>query len=409
MSSFNGLRAWAEVDLGALAHNIRTLQTFYGDTGVMAIVKADAYGHGVDLVAPCAYANGIRHFGVATTEEGLYLRRLLRADAHVYVLSPVIPSDAPAIVSDRLIPAVSSIEMAEALSEAVTVVDPKGYVNFHLDIDTGMGRSGFQTAEALDALAKIEALPGLRCAGVCTHFASADEDVDDARAQHQLFVGLLSTLPAPDGDGYTVHASNSPATLVLGNPAFHTLVRPGLLMYGIEPAPGMLADMDLRPVLSIKARVTLCRDLPAGATVSYGKTYTVPDGGGCYATIALGYGDGYQRAFGNTGYVLLNGKRAPIRGRVCMDQFVVDVSGICPSPPTPLPSRERGAGVRGLTPPQPSPCQGEGVRAGDIATIVGRDGDEEITIGAMADLIKTTPHLISTCLLPRLPRMAVKG
>ena len=150
-------------------------------------------------------------------------------------------------------------------------------------------------------------------------------------------------------------------------------------MYGIEPAAGMTAGLDLQPVLSIRGSVTFCRELPAGSTISYGKTYTVPPGGGRYATVALGYGDGLQRALGNTGYVLIHGKRAPIRGRVCMDQFVVDVDGI------------------------------DDVRAGDVATIIGRDGDEEITVLSMADLIGTTPHLISTCLMPRLPRLAVKG
>jgi len=386
MNSPNGLRAWAEVDLGALTHNLRTLRNLYADSEVMAIVKADAYGHGVDLVAPCAYANGVRHFGVATTDEAAYLRRLLRVDARVYLLSPVIPSDAPALVADRIVTVVSSLEMAEVLSTSAVAASTTA--DIHVDVDTGMGRSGFRLDEAADALAKIEAMPGLRLDGICTHFASADEDPDDARRQHKLFLDFLSTM-GERASTLTVHASNSPATLAVGKPGYHTLVRPGLLMYGIEPAAGMLAPqppiieeqeaLDLQPVLSIRARVTLCRELPAGSTISYGKTYTVPEDGGRYATVALGYGDGIQRALGNAGYVLIHGKRAPIRGRVCMDQFVVDVDGI------------------------------DDVRAGDVATIVGRDVDEEITVLSVADLIGTTPHLISTCLMPRLPRLAVKG
>jgi len=386
MNSPNGLRAWAEVDLGALTHNLRTLRNLYADSEVMAIVKADAYGHGVDLVAPCAYTNGVRHFGVATTDEAAYLRRLLRVDAKIYLLSPVIPADASAIVSERVIASVSSLEMAQALSQSAVTASTMADV--HVDVDTGMGRSGFRIDEAADVVAKIEAMPGLRLGGVCTHFASADEDPVDARGQHKLFLDFLSTL-GERASTLTLHASNSPATLALGKPGYHTLVRPGLLMYGIEPAAGMLAPqppimgeqeaLDLLPVLSIRASVTLCRELPAGSTISYGKTYTVPPGGGRYATVAMGYGDGLQRALGNTGYVLIHGKRAPIRGRVCMDQFVVDVDGI------------------------------DDVRAGDVATIVGRDRDEEITVLSMADLIGTTPHLISTCLMPRLPRLAVKG
>jgi len=376
MNSPNGLRAWAEVDLAALTHNLRTLRNLYVDSEVMAIVKADAYGHGVDLVAPGAYVAGVRHFGVATTEEAAYLRRLLRVDARVYLLSPVIPSDAPAIVSERIIASVSSVEMAEALSQSAVAAGATADV--HVDVDTGMGRSGFRLDEAADALARIDAMPGLRLDGICTHFASADEDPDDARGQHKLFLDFLSTL-GERASTLTVHASNSPASLAVGKPGYHTLVRPGLLMYGIEPAAGMSEGLDLQPVLSIRASVTLCRELPAGSTISYGKTYTVPDGGGRYATVAAGYGDGIQRPLGNTGYVLIHGKRAPIRGRVCMDQFVADVDGI------------------------------DDVQAGDVATIVGRDGDEEITVLSMADLLGTTPHLISTCLMPRLPRLAVKG
>src|SRR3569833_3150184 len=331
MNSPTGLRAWAEVDLGALAHNIRTLNNLYVDSGVMAIVKADAYGHGVDLVAPCAYANGVRDFGVATTDEALYLRRLLRVDARIYLLRPVIPRAAPALVADRIIAAVSSLEMARALSEAAVaaatttddsrVAHPGTSAEFHLDVDTGMGRAGFAVDEALDALAEIEGLPGLKLGGVCTHFASADEDPEDARGQHELFMEFLLK-PGKRASTLTVHASNSPATLALGKHSYHSLVRPGLLMYGIEPAERMAAGLNLRPVLSVRASVTLCRELAAGSTISYGKTYTVPTGGGRYATVAMGYGDGWQRQFGNTGYVLMNGQPAPLRGRVCMDQFV---------------------------------------------------------------------------------------
>jgi alanine racemase len=391
MSSTTGLRAWAEVDLGALANNIALLKNRYAGAEIMAIVKADAYGHGIDLIAPNAYAGGIRHFGVATTDEGVYLRRLLLNDAIIYVLSPVIPADAPAIVADRLIPVISSVEMAQALSEAG--VSQGRTADFHLDVDTGMGRSGFTLGEVHAELARMDALPNLRLTGVFTHFASADEDPDDARDQHKLFLDLLTSL-GPRAEGLSVHASNSPASLVLGKPGYHTLLRPGLLLYGIEPAPGMFETFndeeapsqteiggsgDYIPVLSIRASVTLCRPLPPGSTISYGKTYTVPATGGRYATLAIGYGDGYQRAFGNVGYVLIHGRRAPIRGRVCMDQMVVEVTDI------------------------------PDVKAGDVATIIGRDGAAAITVGEAADLIKTTPHLISTCLLPRLPRLPLHG
>jgi alanine racemase len=159
----------------------------------------------------------------------------------------------------------------------------------------------------------------------------------------------------------------------------HSLVRPGLLIYGVEPQPGQFAGEDFQQALHLRSRVLLCRDLPAGASISYGRTYRVPDGGGRYATIGIGYGDGLSRRHSNAGVVLLKGRRAPIRGRVCMDQIVVDVSDI------------------------------PGVEVGDVATIVGTDGAQSLKTGDVAAAIGATPHEISTCLLPRVPRVLING
>jgi alanine racemase len=367
----------------------------------MAVVKADAYGHGIDIVGSCAYEHGIRDFGVATTGEGETLRTLLRSDANIYILSPVLERDAAQIVSSRLTTVVSSHEMLRALSREAIARSVTADV--HLDIDTGMGRSGVAPAEAGDYMATIAASPGVRLTGLATHFTSADEDPDDAARQHGLFTRFLESL-GDSARGLAVHASNSPASLVLGRAGYHSMIRPGLLLYGIEPAPGMFAQAhvdadpspalpasgegdslpqhpgrlregDVRPVMSVKARITLIRDLPPGATISYGKTYRVPDGGGRYATVAIGYGDGYPRRLSGVGYVLLHGRRAPIRGRVCMDQMVVDVSHI------------------------------PDAAVGHVVVVIGTDGDETITAGAVAAMIGATPHEISTCLTGRLPRI----
>ncbi|MGO8673561.1 MAG: alanine racemase [Capsulimonadaceae bacterium] len=376
MTSDRPLRAWAEIDLAALAHNIAVLKALSKPAGVMAIAKADAYGHGIDIVAPHAFVHGIHHFGAATIEEAVLLRRLLgRGGAEVYLLSPVLPTDAPVIVQREIIPIVSSLDMVEALSRAA--VDAHVTADVHVDIDTGIGRSGFQTTEMLDVLAHLDALPGLRLTGVFTHFASADEDEAAAHRQHARFLKCIDSLGSR-ADGLTVHASNSPASLILGRSGYHTLIRPGLLLYGIEPADGMFAwtGIGVHPVLSMRASVSLCRDLPEGATISYGGTYVVPSGGRRYATVMIGYGDGYPRRLGGgVGHVLLHGRRAPICGRICMDQCVVDVSEI------------------------------PDVSAGDIATLIGRDGPEEITAAALAALIGTTPHEITTCLTARVPRV----
>jgi len=377
MTDTDRRRAWAEIDLDALRHNIRALDSRYAAKGsrLMAIVKADAYGHDIRLIAPACRAAGLRDFGVATTDEALALRALL-PDAAIYVLPPAPPADAADLVAANIVPLCSDLGFAQALSAAARRQGKT--VRIHVDIDTGMGRSGFAPADVPAALDAIAALPGLAVTGLVTHFARADEDPADAHAQHALFLGVLERL-GPAAAGLDIHSSNSPAALVLGERGRHTILRPGLLLYGIEPAPGMFADtdLDLRPVLSLKARVTLSRTLPPGATISYGKTYTVPPTGGRYATVAIGYGDGLSRRLSNIGHVGLHGRPAPIRGRVCMDQLVADITDI------------------------------DNVAPGDIATIVGVDNAFRQTAGDIAAITGQTPHEIPTELLPRIPRIAV--
>ncbi len=372
-------RLWAEIDAEALAHNVSLLTHRFGPARVMAVVKANAYGHDTSLVAPLCAALGLRDFGIATPSEGAALRPLLPPDATIYLLGPAFPEEAPAIVFHRLTPLLSSLDTARALSEAAS--DMGIVTSVHLDVDTGIGRAGVQVSDAAVFLSTLDSLPGLRVTGLATHFASADEDPADAQKQHALFAQFLRTL-GPRADALRVHAANSPATLALPQEARHQMIRPGLLLYGIEPAPGMfleIGDTPLRPVLSLKTRVTLCRALPGGATISYGRTYAVPPGGGVYATLGVGYGDGYPRRFSNSGHVLIQGKRAPICGRVCMDQIVVDVSHI------------------------------PGVQSGDLAILIGTDGDETLTAGGLAAALQTTSHEITTCLTARVPRVLVNN
>ena len=367
-------RLWAEIDVGALAHNVALLRRSFAPARVMAVVKANAYGHDVGLIAPACAAGGLRDFGVATPAEGEHLRALVPQSAAIYLLGPAFPEEAPALALHRLTPLLSSSDAARALSEAALAL---GFIaDVHLDVDTGIGRAGVAVAEVPAFLSLLDRLPGLRVTGISTHFASADEDPADARAQHALFAALLQDL-GPRAAGLLIHEVNSPAGLHLPPAAHQGLVRPGLLLYGIEPVPGDFGRMLLRPVLSLKTRVTLCRALPGGATISYGRTYVVPPGGGVYATLGVGYGDGYPRRFSNAGHVLLRGFRAPICGRVCMDQTVVDVSHI------------------------------PGVRAGDTATLLGTDGGATITAGDLAAALHTTPHEITTALTARCPRLLV--
>ncbi len=371
-------RLWAEVDARALAHNVALLRRRFGPARLMAVVKANAYGHDTGLIAPLCADLGLRDFGIATPAEGAALRGLVPPDAAIYLLGPAFPEESPAIVHHRLTPLLSSAGTARALSEAAGALGVTADV--HLDLDTGIGRAGVQVADAPAFLDLLDRLPGLSVTGITTHFASADEDPADAQAQHTLFAMFVRSL-GPRADDLLIHEANSPAALHLPPDTHRGLVRPGLLLYGIEPTPGafregnMEGDLDLRPVLSLRTRVTLCRPLPGGATISYGRTYTVPPGGGVYATLGVGYGDGYPRRFSNSGHVLIHGRRAPIVGRVCMDQTVVDVSRL------------------------------PGVQIGDTTTLIGTDGGETLTAGDLAAALGTTPHEITTCLTARIPRL----
>ena len=260
-------RLWAEIDAGALAHNVALLRERFGPARIMAVVKANAYGHDAALIAPLCAALGLADFGVATPAEGIALRGLVPPEASVYLLGPAFPGEAPAIVRHRLIPLLSSLDTAQALSEAAQSFG--AVADVHLDVDTGIGRAGAQITDAPAFLSRLDRLPGLRVSGVATHFADADDNPADAARQHALFTEFLETL-GERADTLLVHAANSPGALNLPPRVRHGLIRPGLLLYGIEPTPGDFGQTPLRPVLSLKTRVTLCRPLPGGATISYG-------------------------------------------------------------------------------------------------------------------------------------------
>ena len=375
-------RTWAEIDESALRHNIHLLKRRF-DAGntlrIMAVVKADAYGHGIGSVVPVCLSEGITDFGVATIAEAATVRSLSANDAKIYVLTAVLPSDAGDVLDARAIPVVSNVDFAIAMASEAR---RRGIVaDIHVEADTGIGRAGFSVEELPDILAKLDSVEGIRVTGLMTHFASADEDAGDAACQDELFASILRCIGSR-ADTLELHSDNSPGALVHQTAAQCRLarqiwiIRPGLLLYGIEPAPGMF-DPKLdgyRQVLSLRAKVTLCRALKEGISISYGRTYRVPQGGGTYATIPVGYGDGYPRALSSRGWVLLHGKRALICGRVCMDQFVVDVSDI------------------------------PNVRVGDTATLLGFDGNASATAGELAAVGGLTPHELTTCLTPRVPR-----
>jgi alanine racemase len=301
---------WAEVDLGALAHNVRVLRSHLGPgTQLMAVVKADGYGHGALPAARAALAAGASWLGVAIVEEALALRAAGIA-APILVMGWTPPSQAAAAIAAGVDLAVFSLADAAAYGPGARL---------HVKVDTGMSRLGFAVEEAPAAAARIAALPGVEVRGVFTHFAGADEDdLSGARRQLDAFRRVLAALPFRPP---VVHAANTAAILRLPEAHFD-LCRAGIGLYGYGGA-------GLRPALRWLTRIAQIRRVPAGTGVSYNWTYVAPEAE-TLATLPVGYADGLPRQLSNRGTVRVAGRSAPIRGRVCMDQTIVSLEGLGP-------------------------------------------------------------------------------
>lgn len=313
--------AWAEIDLGALQDNVRSMAASLRQPArVMAVVKADAYGHGAITVARAAIEAGASSLGVATVDEGVQLRRA-GITVLILLLGSTSPAEADIAVEYDLSVTVFSPDAARALSRAASRAGRAAKI--HLKIDTGMGRIGIAPPEAPSVVREITQLPGLVVEGCFTHFATADEaDLEPARAQLAAFRAVLRRL---EGAGISVglrHAANSAAALALPDSHFD-LVRPGIALYGIPPAPHLSKRMALRRVMRFRARVTHVKRVPAGTAIGYGRDYRAARGT-TIATIPVGYGDGYPRLLSGRGEVSLHGRRLPIAGRISMDQCMVD-------------------------------------------------------------------------------------
>lgn len=308
---------WAEVDLSAIQHNLRRLRAIT-QTRVMAVVKANAYGHGAVPVARAAEAAGVDWLGVARAEEGLALRAagLTRP---ILVLGHTPPDQAAEALGADL--ALTVWEPAAAQAYAAQARALNRAAALHVKIDTGMGRLGVLPTEAAAVIDQVARLDGARLAGVCTHFANADEAQPalSAAAQLAVFEQVIAALPARPP---LLHASNSAGALSV--PAARLdLVRCGIALYGLHPSPETPCPPDFRPALTWWARVTQVKRLPAGHGVSYGHQYITPRPE-TVAALGVGYADGYRRVL-NVNEVVVHGQRAPVLGRVCMDQIIVRV------------------------------------------------------------------------------------
>lgn len=364
--------AWAEIDLAALRRNYKKIRKLT-KAEIMPIVKADAYGHGAVPVVRTLAECGAKRFGVATLSEALELRREF-PELQIMILGASPLDQAGLMVSERIIPTVFRYEQAVRLSEAAAGQGVTAHC--HIKVDTGMGRIGFRESEFTEVL-KVAKLPQLEIDGIYTHFASSDAaDLSFTKEQERKFLEFCARLEANGVKIPFRHAANSAA--LLAYPESHMEgVRPGIILYGLPPAPRMAQALNLEPVMSWKAKVTNLKTIDAGETVSYGCTFRA-----AYptrvATIPLGYADGLRRALSNRGEVLVRGKRATIIGRVCMDQTMLEVTQI------------------------------PDVQIGDVVTLLGKDGDDRIDATEMASWLDTINYEIVCEISKRIPRIYVE-
>ncbi len=372
-------RVCAEIDLDAIAYNMEQMKKRIGDHArLIAVVKADGYGHGAVPVAKmfeaCSYVWG---YAVACLEEATELREHgIRKP--ILVLGCVFPDQFEEMIRYDVRPAVYMESMAELISQEAVRQGKDAFI--HIKIDTGMGRIGFPvTEESADAVERISRLPGIRIEGMFTHFAKADErDKTYTFLQHDRFMRMKELVEKRQVPVRYFDCDNS-AGIIDFPDMKHDLARAGIAMYGMYPSDEVdQKAVDLRPALSLVSHVSFVKEVEAGTPISYGGTF-VSDRPMRVATIPVGYGDGYPRSLSNKGYVLIHGKRARILGRVCMDQFMADVTDI---PETAFMDR---------------------------AVLVGRDGDEEITVDELADLSGRFNYEFVCCLGKRIPRIYKKS
>lgn len=365
-----GHPVWAEIDLEALRHNIRTLDALAGRAEVIGVVKGYAYGHGNPASARAMLQGGATRLGVARVAEAIHLREA-GFDVPVHLFTEPPPEAAGALIELGVTATVYTSSFARALSEAATVAGVQAPV--HMKIDTGMHRVGLQPEDAEDAVGLLRSLPGIEIEGVWSHFAVADEPDHPFNAkQLNLFNELTERI---EGSGVPIrfrHMANSAA--VMSMPASHfDLVRCGIASYGLWPGPALAGTADLRPALSLRGRVNLAKQVTAGERLSYGLRYEMPETRRV-VTVPVGYADGYDRRLSGAADVIIRGRRHRVSGTVCMDQFMVDVGDSEAEP-------------------------------GDIATLIGADGDERVSAEELAEQIGTINYEVTTRIPSRVPRV----
>jgi alanine racemase len=370
-------RAWVEIDLGALSHNVQQLmQCLSPSTQLMAVVKADAYGHGAVTVAQTALESGASWLGVATVPEGIQLREG-GIKAPILILGAThTPEQIHAIAHWKLQPTLCSPKQALIFSNILETIQYGSPIPVHIKLDTGMSRLGTNWQQAGEFVQLVQRLPHLSIASVYSHLATADNlDPTVMQEQHRRFEEAIAHIKGMGIKIPCLHLANSAATLA--DPALHyDIVRVGLAVYGLHPAAHLQNEIDLKPVLQLKARVTQVKTIAAGTGISYGHRFIAPHDLRL-AVVGIGYADGVPRHLSNNMQVLIRGQRVPQIGTITMDQLMLDVSTI------------------------------PDLQEGEIVTLLGEQGNEEISANDWAEKLNTISWEILCGFKHRLPRVAV--
>lgn len=364
------------VNLAAIDHNLRQAAQLAPGCRVLAAVKADAYGHGLIPVATSIQQQGSAQLlGVALVEEAQQLRSA-GITLPILKFSPAFEDELPAALAANL--ALTVIEPANVTAASQAAQSGNGEFDVHIKVDTGMRRIGVEPEDVLELARAVVAAPGLNLVGIYTHFPVSDTPagVDFTHQQLSQFRQIAARLAEEVGSIPFVHAANSGA--ILAHDVSDTnLVRPGIMIYGSYPDPTTPRTVELAQPLTWTARVLFVKQVKAGETVGYGRTWTAPRDTHI-ATVGIGYGDGYSRLLSNRGRMLIDGSSYPIVGRVCMDQTMIDLGPDAPS-----------------------------VQAGESAVLIGTSGDQQITVAEIAELMDTIPYEVTCLITNRVPRSYV--
>jgi alanine racemase len=374
---FDYLRpAWAEINLDNLEYNLKEIKKLCKSKEIIGVIKADAYGHGAVETAPILLKNGVTRLAVAVITEALELRKA-GIEAPIVILGFTPLDFGKAIVENDIEVTVYNYEYAEALSKIGQQFGKK--IKVHIAIDTGMGRIGFlPNEESVNYVYKISKLSNIILEGLFSHFSTSDEvDKSYTEIQMEKYNWFDKKLKEKGVNINVRHIGNSAAIIDL--PQMHLdAVRPGIIIYGYYPSEEILKDrLKLKPVMSLKASIIHVKTLPKGESISYGRTY-ITDKESCIATVPIGYADGYTRLLSGKGKVIVNGKYAPVIGRICMDQCMIDVTGI------------------------------DGIKQGDEVILMGESEELSITADDLAQAIGSINYEIICMISKRVPRVFIK-